>query len=187
MAQATATASKTAVSSSGQNPKPQVIQKKKSGDIGTPSISKALLGNVVEDEKPKSVVSEEYSNKTFQTDSHFTLELLHEVWSEFSKKYASQVHLSNTLLTKPDLLDGYNVRILVENSVQQDQIRLLKPEIIGFLQRKLNNSKIDVVIEMVEKSDEDKLFTDEQKMVAMMKKNPVLQKMKNLFNLDFTS
>jgi hypothetical protein len=66
-------------------------------------------------------------------------------------------------------------------------MRLLKPEIIGFLSRKLSNTKIDVEIDLVTVVHEDKLLTDEQKMQAMMKKNPSLQKMKNIFNLDFNS
>lgn len=107
------------------------------------------------------------------------------VWPEFAEKYVSQVHLYNTLSAKPELLEHFKIKITVENSVQQDQIRMLKPEIIGFLCRKLNNTKIDVNIEMVQVTHEGKLFTDEQKLQAMMMKNPALQKMKNTFNLDF--
>lgn len=95
------------------------------------------------------------------------------------------MHLYNTLSVKPILLDNFKIKITVENSVQQDQVRMLKPEMIGFLSRKLRNNKIDVVIEMVEAVHGEKMFTDEQKLQAMMLRNPALKKMKSLFNLDF--
>lgn len=83
------------------------------------------------------------------------------------------------------MLDNYLLRIEVENSVQQNQVRQLKPEIIGYLRRNLKNSRVDVVVELLKAQPQDKLLTDEQKMQAMIKKNPALLLMKNKFNLDF--
>jgi hypothetical protein len=165
--------------------KAPVIIKKKKDEIGTPSIMQALSGNYNGEQLAKDVIPEQYARNTRDSDHDFSEEQLLTIWPEYTEKYVDQVHLYNTLLVKPQLLDNYKVKITVENSVQQDQIRLLKPEIIGFLQRRLRNSKIDVKIELIEATFEDKLLTDEQKLAAMMKKNPVLQKMKSMFNLDF--
>jgi DNA polymerase III subunit gamma/tau len=159
--------------------------RKKKEELGTPSISQALSGKFENEVAEKVIIPEYYARETRETDHNFTEEQLLQVWPEFAEKYVTQVHLYNTLSVKPVLLDHFKVKITVENSVQQDQIRMLKPEIIGFLCRKLNNSKIDVNIEMVQSTHDGKMFTDEQKMQAMMMKNPALQKMKNIFNLDF--
>jgi len=156
-------------------------------EIGSPSIMQALSGNFKGDDVHKTVIPEKYAQETRDTDHEFSEEQLHAIWPEFIEKYVGQVHLYNTLQVNPQLLDNHKVKIDVENSVQLDQIRLLKPEIIGFLQRKLRNSKIDVKIELQEATFEDKLLTDEQKLTVMMKKNPALQKMKNMFNLDFNN
>ncbi len=86
---------------------------------------------------------------------------------------------------KPELLDNFKVRIQFENSVQLDQMRSVKPELMGYLIRTLKNSKIDIKIELKHESHQDKLLTEDQKLQAMLKKNPSLVKMKNLFNLDF--
>jgi hypothetical protein len=166
-------------------PKTPVIQKKKKEDLNTPSISQALSGNFNNEVAQKAVIPEYYARETRETDHNFTVEQLQDAWIEFAEKYSGQVHLYNTLSVKPILLDQFKIKVNLENSVQQDQIRMLKPEIIGFLCRKLNNSKIDVVIEMVQPNHEGKMFTDEQKMQAMLIKNPAFQKMKNTFNLDF--
>jgi DNA polymerase-3 subunit gamma/tau len=165
--------------------KAPVVVKKRKDEIGSPSIMQALSGNFKGEEVHKTVVPEKYAQETRDTDHDFTEEQLLAIWPELIEKYAGQIHLCNTLKNKPQLLEHYKVQMTVENSVQLDQIRLIKPEIIGFLQRTLRNSKIDVKIEMNEAVFEDKLLTDEQKLAAMMKKNPALLKMKSMFNLDF--
>ena len=67
----------------------------------------------------------------------------------------------------------------------QDKVRFIKPEIIGFLRRALNNSTIDVKVELTKATNDSRVLTDEQKMKAMMQKNPALSLFKNKFNLDF--
>jgi len=165
--------------------KQPTIYRIKKEEIGTPSISMALSGKFENSVAEKVKIPESYTRDTKDSDHHFSEEDLLAVWPEFTEKFSDQVHLYNTLSVKPVLLDNYKVKITVENSVQQDQIRLLKPEIIGFLSRRLRNNRIDVSIEMVQVVHEEKIFTDEQKMLSMMKKNPALKKMKTLFNLDF--
>ena len=51
----------------------------------------------------------------------------------------------------------------------------------------MKNSGIDVKIELNRSKSDKKILTDEQKMQAMIKKNPALQMFKNKFNLDFNS
>lgn len=157
---------------------------KKREEFTTTSIRDALNGKVVEEEKEEAIPAD-YAAKTNVIEEFFTQEQLEEAWKEFAGKHSGQVHLYHTLSSKPVLLENYKVKITVENSVQNDQIRLLKPEIIGFLTRTLKNSLIDVKIEMMDETPENKLLTDDQKLQAMMKKNPSLLKMRNLFNLDF--
>jgi len=165
--------------------KPTLVQKKKREELSTPSISQALSGIFANEINEKTIIPEYYARETRETDQSFSEEQLLMVWPEFAEKYESQVHLFNTLSVKPILLENFKIQITVENSVQQDQVRMLKSEIIGFLSRKLHNSKIDVKVELIEKNHEGKIFTDEQKLQAMIMKNPVLQKMKVMFNLDF--
>lgn len=164
-------------------PKSAPVYKKRE-EFSTTSIRDALNGKVVEEEKDDAIPAE-YTAKTNVVDEFFTQSQLEEAWKEFAEKYSGQVHLYHTLSNKPELLDKFKVKITVENSVQNDQIRLLKPEMIGFLTRRLMNSLIDVKIEMMDETPENKLLTDDQKLQAMMKKNPSLFKMRNLFNLDF--
>ena len=165
--------------------KPKVVLKKKSTELGTPSIAQALSGNFKEEEKEQVVTPEAYAKEVRGSDEPFNQDQLNSIWPAFAERYTEQVHLYNTLSNKPELMDNYLVKIAVENSVQQDQIRQLKPEIIGYLRRNLKNSKIDVRVDLIKAKNDNKLLTDEQKMQAMIKKNPALLLMKNKFNLDF--
>ncbi|HPR31091.1 MAG TPA: hypothetical protein PLK12_03305 [Prolixibacteraceae bacterium] len=159
--------------------------KRKSADIETPSISRALSGTYREEKDETTKIPEDYARTTRKADEAFTQNDLWTVWPEFAARYTDQAHLYDTLSELPELIDDHTVRITVENSVQCDRIRGIKPEMIGFLRKILNNTQIDVHIVLEKSTTGTKLLTDEQKLQAMMQKNPALQKMKNLFHLDF--
>ncbi len=127
----------------------------------------------------KSVVNDPPENKPF------TEETLNNLWAQFAPRYKEEVHLFNTLKNKLIKINNELVQIQVDNSVQQEQLRLLKPEIIGFLRRGLGNQLIDLEIELLKSTYENKILTEDQKLQAMMNKNPNLFKLKGLFNLDF--
>jgi hypothetical protein len=152
--------------------------------MGTPSIRKALNGQFEEKEE-KVITPEAYARVVNQVDEPFTESDLHTAWPEFIQNYTEQVHLYNTIMILPVLKGSNLVVITVENSVQFDQLRQIKPEIIGFLHRKLKNTSIDVQVEINRIANENKILTDEQRMQAMLKKNPALALFKNTFNLDF--
>jgi DNA polymerase-3 subunit gamma/tau len=166
---------------------PKSIVKKKLTDLGTPSISQALAGNFIEQKKEEQKIPEKYAQEVKKIDHHFTIDELTTLWPRFAEKYAEQVHLFNTLSLNPQLVADNIVKFEVENSVQEDQFRSLKPEIIGFLRRGLNNSTIDVHIEIVKSSTESKILTDDQRLKSMLQKNPALLLFKSKFNLDFNS
>lgn len=75
-------------------------------------------------------------------------------------------------------IDDKTVRIEVDNSVQADNLKLIKPEMLGFLHRNLQNELIDIDIKLVEKVDDRKILTEDQKLKMMMEKNPSFAKFK---------
>ena len=153
--------------------------------MGTPSISQALSGNFKKEETTNVKTPEAYAKGVLNSADPITQEKLNKIWPVFIERYSEQVHLYNTLTNEPQLLNEHIVQITVENSVQEDQIRQLKHELIGFLRRNLNNSSIDVVVELNRAKNENRMLTDEQKMKAMIQKNPALAHLRNKFNLDF--
>lgn len=165
---------------------PKTVIRKSTSDIGTPSISQALNGKALREEnEKKSPQKEKAQHATMQHEQPFTQEDLHRIWPELLARYKDQIHLYKTLEILPGL-DGNMVIIEVENSVQQNKVKSIKPEIIGFLRRTLHNSQIDVQEVLNKSITERKVLTDEQKLKMMMQKNPALTLFKNKFNLDFS-
>jgi hypothetical protein len=73
----------------------------------------------------------------------------------------------------------------IENTVQEDSINLIKPELVSYLRRELRNSKISLITKITEKTHGRVIYTDEEKYSEMLKKNPNLAVLKKKFNLDF--
>lgn len=168
--------------------KPKVVMKRRASEISTPSILKAMQAQPNEiplsrNESTKLPVNEQINTKPI--DQPFTLEQLHDVWPQMIEKYIEQTHLYISLQNLPILESNYLVVITVENSVQHFKISQMKHELVGYLQRTLNNSQIDVRVDVNRVESENKILTDEQKLKEMVQKNPVLQMFRSKFNLDF--
>jgi DNA polymerase-3 subunit gamma/tau len=77
--------------------------------------------------------------------------------------------------------------VVFSNSSQiEDFNRDIKQDLVSFLEDALQNTlfKIIPVIQETE-SNENILYTSEEKYDHMIKKNPILGKLKERFNLDF--
>lgn len=153
--------------------------------MGTTSIKEALAGKGKKEETPKIVIPEAYATETKKVDKSFDENQLKIVWQKYALRYEEEVHLFHTLTAQPISNQGSQVTITVENSVQYDQVRVLKPEIIGYLRRELENSQIDIEIKQEKPKGDNRIMTDEQKLQQMIQKNPDLGRMKMLFHLDF--
>lgn len=164
---------------------PKVIPTRPQSNVGTPSIKDALAGKIKKEETPKMVIPEAYAAETKKIDNQFDLAQLKIVWQNYALRYEEEVHLFHTLTSQPIAHKGAEITITVENSVQYEQVRVLKPEIIGYLRRELENSLIDIEIKLEKPKGDNRIFTDDQKLQLMIQKNPELGRMKMLFHLDF--
>jgi len=73
----------------------------------------------------------------------------------------------------------------VSNSIQEMEIRLVKPELVSWLKKELRNSGIEMTTLLEKVESERMIFSDSEKMQMMMQKNPLLYELKQKFNLDF--
>jgi len=69
--------------------------------------------------------------------------------------------------------------------VQDDLINTIKPELVSWLRKELKNSKILLTTEIDETEKEKIIYTDTEKYLEMLKKNPRLELLKKKFKLDF--
>jgi hypothetical protein len=157
---------------------------RKIGGSLTPSIKDAMAGNVVE----KTITSEigkvafsEYENY----NDPFTHEQFEQKWREFLEMIPDRPNLIATLTALPEISDGNKLLLKIGNSVQEEEVRLIKPELLAFLKKELRNSGIELNTSIEKIESERTHFSDSEKMQILMQKNPELYELKQKFNLDF--
>lgn len=158
---------------------------RKLGSSFSPSIKDALSGSSHEknlsDPSQKAIFSQ-YQENDFET---FTQEELAAKWNEFLEKMADRPSLCSALSNVPEINDGFKLSMKIGNSVQEEDIRQIKPELVSWLRKELRNSGIELSTRLEKIESERVIFSDSEKLQMMMQKNPVLNDFKQKFNLDF--
>ena len=106
-------------------------------------------------------------------------------WKEFLTRLDDRPNLQSTLAQVPELKENYQLFLEIDNSIQNNLITSIKPELVSFLRRELRNSKIELIVEVTENIKNRIIYTDNDKFDEMAKKNPSLKILKQKFNLDF--
>lgn len=159
---------------------------RKLGGSLTPSIKDALAGKVVE----KTIVEEIGKAAYSEYDSYyepFSKEQFELKWREFLDMIPDRPNLIATLSAIPEISDGNKLMLKIGNSVQEEEVRLVKPELLAFLKRELRNSGIELNTSIERVESERTHYSDSEKLQALMQKNPQLFELKQKFNLDFNA
>lgn len=157
---------------------------RKTGSAFTPSIKDALAGTVSEKKDEDQVQETIYSPYGDYTES-FTSEQLAAKWAEFIDQLTDRPNLRSTLSNVPEITEGNQLTLKIGNSVQEEEIRLVKYELISWLRRELRNSGIELNTRIEKLESERMFYSDSEKLQMMMQKNPELYELKQKFNLDF--
>ncbi|MBK6285171.1 MAG: hypothetical protein IPF54_23275 [Draconibacterium sp.] len=81
--------------------------------------------------------------------------------------------------------EDYQLVLEIENTVQEDLISNIKPELVSWLRIELKNSLIQLNTVITEKVKGRIIYTDSEKYDELVKENPSLRLLKKKFNLDF--
>lgn len=157
---------------------------RKIGSGFTPSIKDALAGNVPET-KTENVVQETKFSEYGEFAEPFTQEQLTEKWQKFIDGLSDRPNLKSTLSNFPEITEGNQLLLKIGSSVQEEEIRQVKFELLTWLRRELRNSGIELATKIEKLESERMFYSDTEKMQMMMQKNPELFKLKQKFNLDF--
>jgi hypothetical protein len=157
---------------------------RKTGSAFTPSIKDALAG-MASEKKEDDQVQETQSNQYNDYTESFTSEQLAAKWAEFIDQLTDRPNLRSTLSNVPEITEGNQLTLKIGNSVQEEEIRLVKYELISWLRRELRNSGIELNTRIEKLESERMFYSDSEKLQMMMQKNPELYELKQKFNLDF--
>ena len=126
-----------------------------------------------------------YISQLNDAKSDFSQDDLVKRWIEYANSLTiEKIHLKNTLINcKPVLKENYSFEISVYNPSQRDEISDNHVSILAYLCNKLNNNHLKMNIRIAEKEEIEMIYTTAEKYDYLSKKNPNIEKLKNLFNL----
>jgi hypothetical protein len=163
----------------------QVKVFRKVGNLFSPSIKDALAGNTPEKKKTEAEVQETGYNEYGNFTEPFTEGQLAVKWNEFLDQIADRPNLRSTLSNVPELTGSNKLLLRIGNSVQEEDVRQVKPELVSWLRKELRNSGIELTTRLEKIEAERMHYSDSEKLQIMMQKNPELYELKQKFNLDF--
>lgn len=120
-----------------------------------------------------------------EEEEPFKQEDLTRVWKEFLGRLDDRPNLKSTLSRIPEIKENYLLYLEIDNTIQEEIINSIKPELISFLRRSLKNSKVEFQTHVTERIKNRVIYTDQDKFDELVKKNPSLKLLKQKFNLDF--
>jgi DNA polymerase III subunit gamma/tau len=112
---------------------------------------------------------------------------LQTVWNNFTEsiKKKNKINLFSTLTArKPVQEDETTLSFSVSNQVQEDEINMLKTDLVVYLRSEMKNPALQFKIIVDKITSEKKPYTGEEKFQHMVEKNPALHKLRQQFNLE---
>ena len=154
----------------------------KSAERRTSSLSLKSIHHKKEDKTASTEVN--YDNHPKEV---FTEKTLQKHWEEYidllnKKGQKSMASIVGTAL--PILEDGFKILFTVPNKLMEDQFRKGKPKLLKFLREKLNNYGIEIILTLNETVEKRFAYTPQEKYLKMKGMNPMLEKLRQTFELD---
>jgi DNA polymerase-3 subunit gamma/tau len=178
-------------------PKPVVSVAKTVVETPKPKAPKPVLQNVqrrssslslksVHEKKVelKAAVEENFDNHPKEA---FNEEKLQKLWKEYvallnQKGERSMASIVATDI--PKLAEGFKINFTVPNKLMQDQFKRGRPKLLHFLREKLNNYGITIDAILNETVEKKFAYTPLEKFNKLKDKNPLLGKLRQVFELD---
>lgn len=117
----------------------------------------------------------------------FSQEILENTWNLYAKEIQQKgkINLYSTLsFRKPLLKENFTIEFTIENKVQQEVLEQERLDLLSFLRKQLNNYSINLKTMINTVESERKPYTTGDKFKRMAEKNPAINKLKQLFDLD---
>lgn len=165
---------------------------KKNGDV-KPKAKKKILSSFSISINPSAQVKEvsevkEPQETVSKTDLNQPLEAeaLKKAW-EALRQYTpgDQITLKQCIKTNyPKILSNSEFSYTVSNNFQADNLRDNSNLVIPFLQERLQNSNLQMIIEVSDKTESTVVFTANDKFKLMLEKNPELEQLRKRLDLE---
>jgi DNA polymerase-3 subunit gamma/tau len=132
----------------------------------------------------KTVVQENFDN---HPKDIFTEDTLQALWKSYvvllnTKGERSMASIIGTDI--PTLGADFQISFTVPNKLMQDQFKKGRAKLMNFLREKLNNYGIAITVHLNEAVEKKFAYTPDEKYKKLKEKNPLLEKLRQTFELD---
>ncbi|QTD37661.1 DNA polymerase III subunit gamma/tau [Polaribacter batillariae] len=135
-------------------------------------------------EKKKTVVEENFDNYPKDIFTENQLQILWKEYIVLLQKKGERSMASIVGTDVPKLNDNFKISFTVPNKLMQDQFLKGRPKLLKFLREKLNNYGIDIATVLNETVEKKFAYTPQEKYHKLKQKNPLLDKLRQTFELD---
>jgi len=180
---------KSAVSSK-QPAESQPEQKKMTGTVRMKDMKDDYSGTISIKPLPRKESADAETTKEDPSRSEivsvFSQELLNLHWDEYAETLKLDFPHLYSMLKKhrPVLMEEFRIDFSIENRLLEEELNEKKGELLGYLRKELNNSKITLQTRISEADKNSRPYTDKEKFEKMAEKNPSLRKLKEDLDLE---
>jgi DNA polymerase-3 subunit gamma/tau len=146
-------------------------------------------GELKESEDTGPAVSSEKENMDGTAAITFSPEAIQGAWKEYASSLEkSKPRIFSTLSSNQPVVgeDGL-VRVYLNSEAQRDNFnKNIKSDLLRYIKSHAGISRVEIIAEVSESEDNGKkIYTEQDKLDFLIKKNPELGMLKSRFNLDF--
>lgn len=140
--------------------------------------------------KPTSVAEPEANYPLKQTEhvdmnEDFTDNDLLEAWKNFGSTINDKIKKIGFLNTNlPNRISKTEFEILVNNVMQENELKKIQTDIVQFLANQLKNSSIKMIIKVAEENETQRAISPEERYKIMIEQNPALEKLRKDLHLE---
>jgi DNA polymerase III subunit gamma/tau len=115
----------------------------------------------------------------------FTADELEVAWLQFTETIPEQGRMKSFILsTKPHLTSQTVFEVTVSNTLQEKELKRLKPELTEFVQKHLQNTLVRMEIKIAVETESQKANTPEDRYRILSERNPALDVLRNGLQLE---
>ena len=129
--------------------------------------------------------SKQPDSQNLPTDP-FKEDALIEAWKEYTalvQKAGKHILFSHLTMGEPRI-EGELIHLIFPNNTIRLEVEREQGDLLGFIKKKLNNYNIDLSIEVNEEVAKKYAYTTREKFDKLNQKNPLLDKLRQTFDLD---
>ncbi len=117
----------------------------------------------------------------------FTQEKLQAFWKKYHRKLQDKGEKNTAsilAIDTPVLKEGFKIQFTLPSKLMEEQLKEACPKLLKYLRKSLNNNEIHLEMLVKESLKKKFAYTPQEKYNKLKEKNPMIEKLKETFQLD---